>query len=91
MEGVHAFRENRWFTHDTGNWNVLSNAPLVAAALALAGESPRQTELAAFVFDRAISGLASAVGSFEAGSGVWLEGPGEHFHRVFPHLQSSIS
>lgn len=67
-------REGKWWTHDDGNWNVNSNAMLLAPAAALA-DVPGWAATAAAVRALVHASLPAGVANFEP-VGVWPEGPG---------------
>jgi hypothetical protein len=67
-------REGKWWTHDDGNWNVNSNAMLLAVAAALA-DVPAWAADAVAVRAVVHGALPAGVAGFAPG-GVWPEGPG---------------
>lgn len=66
-------RQGMWWTQDIYNWNINSNAPLLAVTLAL-GDVPKWSDLAAQVQGIVLSNVPNAIASF-APDGVWPEGP----------------
>lgn len=67
-------RQGMWWTQDPLNWNINSNGPLIAAAVAVM-DVPAWTGPAQAVVQIAMNNMPAAVASW-APYGIWPEGPG---------------
>jgi hypothetical protein len=66
------YKERRWWTTVTHNWNQVCNGGITLGALAVADEEPARAE---YIVAESVESIRRAMGSY-APDGGWAEGPG---------------
>ena len=66
------YKEHRWWTTVSHNWNQVCNGGMALGALAIADEDP---ERAAYIVGQSVESIRRAMSSY-APAGGWAEGPG---------------
>jgi hypothetical protein len=66
------YKEHRWWTTVTHNWNQVCNGGIALGALAIADEDPGRAE---YIVGQSVDSIRRAINSY-APDGGWAEGPG---------------
>jgi hypothetical protein len=71
-QAIPIYKEHRWWTAVTHNWNQVCNGGIALGALAIADEDPERAE---YIVGQSVDSIARAIHSY-APDGGWAEGPG---------------
>jgi hypothetical protein len=71
-EAIKIYKDRRWWTVVTHNWNQVCNGGITLGALAVAEDEPGK---AAYIVGRSVESIPRAMNSY-APEGGWAEGPG---------------
>jgi hypothetical protein len=71
-EAIKIYKDHRWWTVVTHNWNQVCNGGITLGALAVAEDEP---EKAAYIVGQSVESIRRAMNSY-APEGGWAEGPG---------------
>ncbi len=71
-QAIPIYREHRWWTVVSHNWNQVCNGGMALGALAIADEDPERAE---YVVAQSVDSIQRAIHSY-APDGGWAEGPG---------------
>jgi hypothetical protein len=78
-QAIPIYKEHRWWTTVSHNWNQVCNGGITLGALAIADEDP---ERASYIVGQSVESIRRAMASY-APDGGWAEGPGYWHYATF--------